>query len=36
MAPHNAKYLIGAKVEINQRNDEGKVFLAILILPLLQ
>lgn len=34
--PHNAKYLIGAKAEINQRNYEDKGFLAILILPLLQ
>lgn len=35
MVPQNAKYLAGAKAEINQRNYEGKLFLAVLILPLL-
>lgn len=36
MVPQNAKYLLGARVEINQRNYEDNVFLAALILPLLQ
>lgn len=36
MIPQNAKYLLGAKVGTNQRNNENKGGLAALILPLLQ